>query len=265
MFLFYCSRKSFGTQGGISVFQKPILRMIPMEGEGEVKKILPIILLVITTITTTGNKADSRAPDPPGEKVLYGRVYERVGETVSGAGIYSNPENNRAKHYVLAAIEDAGLHDGMSDFEKACAVNAYLVDELSYADYATVEGYPYKEDYVPFTDYCLLSDHAVCAGYAEAFQSRCCALGIECWYVTGYVSKRGEICYHAWNCVVIGGMRYYMDPCLNDGSDNAFCMSETLWATHAVEKEHEIFRISGQRLPFPDLVQERHLSGCVVY
>lgn len=127
------------------------------------------------------------------EKSIYGRRYHLRGLTSKGAGIYGNEENNRAAGYVLSAIEEAGIDSAMTDYDKVAAINQYLCEKLSYAEYAAVEGYPYEKNWLPFTDYCLLSNTAVCAGYAEAFQSMCCTLGIECWYVTGNISPEGKL------------------------------------------------------------------------
>lgn len=193
------------------------------------------------------------------EKPIYGRRYHLRGLTSKGAGIYGNEEYNRAVGYVLSAIEEAGIDNTMTDYDKVAAINQYLCEKLSYAEYAAVEGYPYEKNWLPFTDYCLLSNTAVCAGYAEAFQSMCCTLGIECWYVTGNVyESNGELIgYHAWNRVVLEGKRYYMDACWNDSSGNAYFLSENGWADHKIDGEFETYRISSQVFPMPEYIPAR--------
>lgn len=209
-------------------------------------------VMVIIMAASASARASAAVPQMPEEKVMFGRLYERIGRTSSGASLYANLEDDRAKDYVIKAIEDAGITDNMDDLEKAHVVNAWIGSHLEYADYATKKGY-YKTDYAPFTDYCLLSGKAVCAGYAEAFQSMCCALGIECWYVTGNVMNHGEPCYHAWNCVVIDGESYHVDTLLNDNTGGGFCIPDEMKGDYQVEKLHETFRISSQRFPFPDV------------
>ena len=190
------------------------------------------------------------------EKELFGRQYTLIEKTSGGAGIYANTENDRARNYVVAALEEAGIDNTMIDFDKVKAINDYLCEKLEYAEYVAEEGFDYKDDWLPFTDYCLLSDSAVCAGYAEAFQSMCIACGIECYYVTGYIDQGDDAksVYHAWNRVVIGGNSYYIDTCWNDSSDNAFFLSKTGWDDHKVDGEHEIYRISSQAFPMPEYI-----------
>lgn len=179
------------------------------------------------------------AQEQPEECVMFGDVYERTGQTQTGAAIYGTPSE-----YILAAIEDAGITDSMGDYGKVCRFSNYLGRKLSYAEYAKKEGY-YEEDNTPFTDQCLITDMAVCSGYAAAFQSMCRALGIECWYVTGYVLEDGEYQFHAWDCVVLDGKEYYIDPLLNDNTGNAFNIPETLHEDYQIEAQYE-------RFPFPE-------------
>ena len=190
------------------------------------------------------------------EKEMFGQQYTLADTTAGGAGIYVNEENDRARDYVIDALNEAGIDNTMIDFDKVKAINDYLCEKLEYAEYVAEEGFDYKDDWLPFTDYCLLSDSAVCAGYAEAFQSMCIACGIECYYVTGYIDQGDDAksVYHAWNRVVIGGNSYYIDTCWNDSSDNAFFLSKTGWDDHKVDGEHEIYRISSQAVPMPEYV-----------
>lgn len=190
------------------------------------------------------------------QKELFGRQYTLAEKTAGGAGIYTSAENNRARDYVVDALNEAGIDNRMNDLDKIQAINTYLYEKLEYADYAAEEGFSYKEDWLPFTDYCLLSDSAVCAGYAEAFQSMCIACGIECYYVTGYAYQGGDTegVYHAWNRVVTGGRSYYIDTCWNDGSNDAYFLSTDGWDDHEIDEEHETYRISGQVFPMPKYI-----------
>ncbi len=189
-------------------------------------------------------------------KNMYGHAYSLKGVTLGGAGIYANPKNDRARNYVIAALNSAGINNAMTDYEKILAINNYLCQKLDYAHYATEENFSYKKDWLPFTDYCLLANSALCAGYADAFQSMCCALGIECWYVTGYVNRnnRKDSIYHAWNRVLLEQTKYYIDVCWNDASDNAYFLAKTGWEDHKIDAEHETYKISGQTFPMPAFI-----------
>lgn len=193
------------------------------------------------------------------EKTLFGRQYVLENTTTGGAGIYVNEEDNRARDYVIKALEEAGIDSRMTDMDKIKAINNYLCDRLAYADYAATKDY-IKEDWIPFTDYCLISGQsgAVCAGYAEAFQSMCVAAGIECYYVTGYVYQNSspEGIYHAWNRVDLNERSYYIDVCWNDSSNDAYFLSANGWADHEIDEEQEIYRISSQMLPMPEYINQ---------
>lgn len=165
-------------------------------------------------------------------------------------------QNDRARNYVIAALNSAGINNAMTDYEKILAINNYLCQKLDYAHYATEENFSFKKDWLPFTDYCLLANSALCAGYADAFQSMCCALGIECWYVTGYVNRnnRKDSIYHAWNRVLLEQTKYYIDVCWNDASDNAYFLAKAGWEDHKIDAEHETYKISGQTFPMPSFI-----------
>lgn len=218
-----------------------------------------VIFITVTVNTFAMNLGDDKIkPVIPveSEKVMYGRTYTLLTLTDGNAGIYTGESNDRATDYVVAALNEAGIDCYMNDYDKVLAINNYLCERFTYANYATEEGYV-KKDWVPFTDYCLIEGQtgAVCAGYAEAFQSMCIACGIECFYVTGYVYQGDEGVYHAWNRVIIGERSYYIDTCWNDSSQNAYFLSTDGWDDHEIEKECETYRISSQCLPLPDYMK----------
>lgn len=219
--------------------------------------------------TASVNQAEEKPILPiDEEKIMFGRQYTLKELTDGGAGIYTNEEDDRTRDYVVKALNEAGINNRMNDMDKIQSINDYLCEKLEYADYATEEDFSYKKDWLPFTDYCLLSDKAVCAGYAEAFQSMCIAAGIECYYITGYVYQDSapEGIYHAWNRVVVGERSYYIDTCWNDGSDNAYFLSAKGWENHEIDEEQEIYRISGQVFPMPEYINNQSfvLLVCVM-
>lgn len=211
-------------------------------------------------VDTVGVERCSTRPILPvdAERTMFGRQYTLKGLTAGGAGIYTGDENDRTRDYVVKALDEAGIDNTMTDTDKVEAINDYLCEKLEYANYAAVKGFSYKEDWLPFTDYCLLSDKAVCAGYAEAFQSMCISVGIECYYVTGnvYQDSAPEGIYHAWNRVTVGETSYYIDVCWNDSSNDAYFLSANGWEDHEIEEEQEVYRISGQVFPMPEYINE---------
>lgn len=190
----------------------------------------PKTLTLLNNQTTTAYKNYIKINYPILKtKKMFHRTYKLYAKTEHGAGIYVNEKDNRATPYVIQALNEAGISNSMTDFHKIITINNYLCDKFTYAEYATQEGFSYQNDWLPFTDYCLLSDHALCAGYTEAFQSMCIAVGIECYYVTGYAYlSDGSKSYHAWNRLILNKTSYYIDVCWNDSSNNAYFLSETL-------------------------------------
>ncbi len=97
---------------------------------------------------------------------------------------------------------------GMSDWDKAIAINNYLVNLMSY-DYT----------YTHCTTFDALAyGTGVCQGYANAYQRLMNAAGIPTDYVRGYGWSGSEWGRHGWNRVLIDGQYYYVDVTWNDSS-----------------------------------------------
>jgi hypothetical protein len=95
---------------------------------------------------------------------------------------------------------------GMSDYEKAVAVNDYLCNLMSY-DYT----YTHRSTFDA-----LAYGTGVCQGYANAYQKMMNALGIQTDFIGGYGWNGQEWASHGWNRVLIDGQYYYVDSCWND-------------------------------------------------
>jgi len=125
--------------------------------------------------------------------------------TSNGVPIYSRP-GVRWPDYIVNAV-GACCTPSMTPLERANAIHHYVGDLIDY-DYS----YTHCTTRDAFT-YGL----GTCAGYANAFQSMCWAAGVECDVITGPIST-GE--NHAWNRVLVNGVYYYYDVCVDGGGRN---------------------------------------------
>ena len=117
---------------------------------------------------------------------------------------------------IVAAV----VRDGMSDREKALALNDWITQNAAYDDaafaakdveYATVVRNPQYRN--AWTAYGILIDGtAVCAGYAKAYKMLSDAAGLKTVYVTGVAGGGG----HAWNKTFMDGKWQVVDPTWND-------------------------------------------------
>lgn len=114
-------------------------------------------------------------------------------------------EYSEAELIQIALIE-AGVHDGMSPWEKALAINNYLCGWVTY-DYT----YTYRSTFDT-----LAYGTAVCQGYANAFKKMMEAAGVSTDYISGQGWNGREWGSHGWNRVLIDGTYYYVDVTWND-------------------------------------------------
>lgn len=108
------------------------------------------------------------------------------------------------------AVKSIGA-DGLSDYEKVCAVNEYLCDNVYYPD-----AEPYEP--VTHTAYGALKNGcAVCEGYACATKLILNSFGVECDIEVGDCLNGGG---HAWNLVKLDGAWYQVDVTWDDQSND---------------------------------------------
>lgn len=124
--------------------------------------------------------------------------------TSNGVPIYEYVEGHWPQ-YVLDAIA-ACCTPEMSDLEKGYAIHDYLVARITYSN----------EQPNWSTRDTLATGYAQCTGYANAFQSMMCAVGIETDILTG---QYGAGNYHAINRCIINGEYYYIDVTFDDPDD----------------------------------------------
>lgn len=132
------------------------------------------------------------------------------GRTANGATIYENVAMRGATgegwpQYMVDVIQNSGVTDSMTDYEKAVQLARYLSYLISY-DYSHVNG---SADYT--TKGALTTHLVVCQGYANAYSNLLYMLGIESYYVRGQANGGN----HGWNKLVIDGVEYYTDVTWN--------------------------------------------------
>ena len=95
---------------------------------------------------------------------------------------------------------------GMSDWDKAIAINNYLCNFCEY-DYS----YTYRSTFDALTH-----GNVVCQGYANAYKKLMEAAGVKTDYISGKGWTGTEWGSHGWNRVTINGVYYYVDVTWND-------------------------------------------------
>ncbi len=159
---------------------------------------------------------------------------------VSNAGsivylTYSYPEGEYQQHQAelkanVEATVASIITDGMSDAEKAVAINAFLVQtvEYDYDAFTTLGQWSYDESGTGWRTFAkengalhaweangAWDQHAiVCAGYAIAFVALSMETNVVSVYVTGVVTYNNGL--HAWNKVSIDGSWLAVDATWND-------------------------------------------------
>ncbi|MDR2373133.1 MAG: hypothetical protein LBD77_03330, partial [Bifidobacteriaceae bacterium] len=132
---------------------------------------------------------------------------------------------------VLAAANRAVaqvISNGMSDRDKALALNKWLIDQAAY-DYDALEAInaatTAEEKASIFDSFpnnqnaygVLVEGKGVCASYAQAYKALADAAGLRAVVVAGVVLESGE--RHAWNRVFMDGKWQNVDVTWNDGGD----------------------------------------------
>ena len=116
----------------------------------------------------------------------------------------------------VAKLKDTIVKSGMSDKEKARAINNYLVDNATYDDDAFNRRSILFDD-KPLAHYAssiLVNKTGVCDGYASAFKVLADAVGLDSVVVTGRI--KGSVIGHAWNKVYMDNKWQIVDVTFND-------------------------------------------------
>lgn len=170
--------------------------------------------------------------------LVWGNVRYSIGASEQDAGGYKGWINytityytNQAQEEIVRSVVDsmAACLAGLSDYQKACAINQWLYQNVDYDD-ERLEDESYK---LKYTDYAALIDRtAVCQGFAVAFYRLALAAGLDARTITSSSMK------HAWNIVKINGIWYELDATWdsNRREDNKtvpyyFLRGSTWWST----------------------------------
>ena len=107
-------------------------------------------------------------------------------------------------------VEELGLDDCLSDFERVKSVYDWFTKEVTYND----DNMIYAQ--TPYGS--LVRHEAVCAGIGLGIEKVLDLAGVECRYVSGFGTK-GDDVYHGWNIVKINGKYYGLDATSDLGKD----------------------------------------------
>ena len=151
----------------------------------------------------------------------------------------SNSNNTKEEELGKEIIKKI-IKEGMSDFEKAKAINDYIIDNVSY------DMVNYENNTIPDESYTALGAMekkvAVCSGYARMFKVLANCAGLEATYVVGDTPMGS----HAWNQVKVDGEWYNIDVTWNDpdatigytGHNNCGCYQYFLLSNEDFTKSH---------------------------
>lgn len=119
---------------------------------------------------------------------------------------------------------------GATEYEKIRAAHDWICNN---ADYAYIPGYSYPDELYCSPYQNLFDKKSICQGYAMLFQKFMETMGINSYYVSGYITRNEP---HRWNIVQIDGQWYHVD-CTWDGDtattkyDYFLKGSNSLWYT----------------------------------
>ncbi len=183
----------------------------------------------------------SNFPEADSPEYLRGAVFEAIyqnptimpidryqyvdGRKLLGVTYRYDADERAKRQEEIRASLDAALEsvvtDGMSDLEKANAINTYIVDNSEY-DWVALNAVYNQDVRVPdmyldsFSTYGIaVNGTGVCGSYANTFDYMAAKAGLESVVVIGNINGAPEE-GHAWNAVQIEGEWRYFDATWND-------------------------------------------------
>lgn len=191
----------------------------------------PVAPAATATPEATPAPAAQTSTDGATKTVSDGSTFVARGTSPGGLTMwYCDWDTGTWPDWFVAHYDACGVTNEMSDYDKAVTINNYLCRVLEYEEVASG-----NEDKV-YTANCLQYGKANCTGYARAFISLCTIAGVGADYCGGTATtETGITGGHAWNFVLIGDTKYYVDVCWNDGTNNAYLMSTTPFADHKLD------------------------------
>ena len=163
-----------------------------------------IKVVVNNTPSTTPTDNDTTTPSTPTvdtsnipTRVVNGDTRYAFRTTANGTPIYDGTDWQWPQ-YIVDVINEC-CTPNMSDLEKATAIYNWMRANISY-------DWSYSSR---TTNSTLSTRTAVCQGYANTYQSLCCAAGITGCVVNGFFQYNQA--GHAWNYIYINGVKYFVD------------------------------------------------------
>lgn len=188
-------------------------------------------------------QANNAAATTGGTKTFSnGVTFVQCGTTPNGLNIWClDGDTGSWSDDMITAYDATGITNDMSDYDKAVAINNYICKVVDY-DWDFYNGVVKSKPASECGRHCVTSGRGICQDYAEAFDCLCTMAGVysNVVYGTGTDVATGTSGDHAWNYVLIGDIKYWVDSCWNDydGKPNAYLMSTTLWSDHTYEGEY---------------------------
>lgn len=139
---------------------------------------------------------------------------------------------------MVTAYDATGITNDMSDYDKAVAINNYICKAVDY-DLDFYNGVVTSKPASECGRHCVTSGRGMCEDYAEAFDCLCTMAGVYSNVVYGTGTNASGTGSHAWNYVLIGDTKYWVDTCWNDSSNNAYLMSTTPFSDHTYQSEKQ--------------------------
>lgn len=201
----------------------------------------PVAPAATATPEATPAPAAQTSTDGATKTVSDGSTFVARGTSPGGLTMwYCDWDTGTWPDYIVSAYDSCGVTNDMSDYDKAVAINNYLCRILEYDDNALVwEPGETHRDYseITYSDRrCITTGKAICEGYADAFVQLCTIAGVGADYCFGTATtETGITGGHAWNFVLIGDTKYYVDVCWNDGTNNSYLMSTTPFSDHKLD------------------------------
>lgn len=181
-----------------------------------------------TTATAETTTPASSAAQNTTRTFSNGQTFVARGKTPGGLTIwYMSDDNGTWPDYMINAYDATGVTDDMSDYDKAVAINNYIC--------SVVEPSQIGDEDKALYSACLTYGRANCVGYSHAFDCLCTMAGV---YSNQVVGSGNNGAAHAWNYVLIGDTKYWVDVAYNDGSNNAYLMSTSELPGHVVGYEN---------------------------
>ena len=152
----------------------------------------------------------------------------------------SSREEEEVEEGITRIIDDFGLDDTASDYDKVCCVRDFLCRTV---DYDTVHRHRPGSRHISSTAYAALFYHtALCQGYAVLCYRLLRELGLDTRIVTGSARVGTQREKHAWNIVCVDGTYYNLDVTMDDvsGTRNYFLKCDkSLSATHQKDENYQ--------------------------